>query len=207
MATRPPPGELAGVDAQEEFEQEMWHGKAAALFVGNQEQHPASFLVLGVFWPPNTAPAAAPGPISSNGPPTLPRDPGLGDDLRVTGRIYSVGYEGMTLDALVDRLAGVSVLVDVRLNPVSRKPGFSKKRLTAALEEAGIEYVHEKELGNPQDEPRLVPQRRRRGRQIEDASDAEQRRRRCPRPLGRRASNQRVAVLCVERDHSRCSAT
>ena len=40
--------------------------------------------------------------MSSNGPPALPRDPGLGDDLRVTGRIYSVGYEGMTLDALVE---------------------------------------------------------------------------------------------------------
>ncbi len=35
------------------FEQEMWQGKATALFVGNQEEHPTSFLVLGVFWPPN----------------------------------------------------------------------------------------------------------------------------------------------------------
>jgi hypothetical protein len=37
---------------RQKLEQEMWQGKAAALFVGNQEQHPASFLVLGVFWPP-----------------------------------------------------------------------------------------------------------------------------------------------------------
>ena len=36
------------------FEQEMWQGKAATLFVGNQEQYPTSFLVLGVFWPPDT---------------------------------------------------------------------------------------------------------------------------------------------------------
>ncbi len=144
--------------------------------------------------------------MSSNGPPTLPRDPGLGDDLRVTGRIYSVGYEGMTLDALVDRLAGagVSVLVDVRLNPVSRKPGFSKKRLTAALEEAGIEYVHEKELGNPQDNRDSfrngdgeAGRSRMRAMLSNGGGDA----------LGRLvdiASNQRVAVLCVERDHSRC---
>lgn len=34
------------------FEEQMWEGRAAALFVGNQEQHPQSFLVLGVFWPP-----------------------------------------------------------------------------------------------------------------------------------------------------------
>jgi hypothetical protein len=36
------------------FEREMWADKAACLFVGNQEQHPSSFLVLGVFWPPDT---------------------------------------------------------------------------------------------------------------------------------------------------------
>lgn len=40
---------------RQKFEHEMWQGKAAALFVGNQEQYPASFLVLGVFWPPDTS--------------------------------------------------------------------------------------------------------------------------------------------------------
>lgn len=34
------------------FEEELWQGRDAVLFVGNQEQHPISFLVLGVFWPP-----------------------------------------------------------------------------------------------------------------------------------------------------------
>jgi hypothetical protein len=37
---------------RQKLEEQMWKGKEAALFVGNQEQHPASFLVLGVFWPP-----------------------------------------------------------------------------------------------------------------------------------------------------------
>ncbi len=37
------------------FAHEMWEGRATALFVGNQEQHPISFLVLGVFWPPAAA--------------------------------------------------------------------------------------------------------------------------------------------------------
>jgi hypothetical protein len=36
------------------FVQEMWDGKSSALFVGNQEEHPNAFLVLGVFWPPAT---------------------------------------------------------------------------------------------------------------------------------------------------------
>jgi hypothetical protein len=34
------------------FEETLWRRRDAVLFVGNQEQHPASFLVLGVFWPP-----------------------------------------------------------------------------------------------------------------------------------------------------------
>ena len=82
-------------------------------------------------------------------PPTRP----VRNDAVVTGRIYSIGYEGMTVESLVDRLAGakVTTLVDVRLNPISRKPGFSRKRLTTALDDAGIEYVHEKDLGNPAD--------------------------------------------------------
>jgi hypothetical protein len=34
------------------FEEDLWSGRDSVLFVGNQEQHPTSFLVLGVFWPP-----------------------------------------------------------------------------------------------------------------------------------------------------------
>lgn len=43
----------------------------------------------------------------------------------------------------------VEVLIDIREKPASRKPGFSKTPLRAALEDAGIEYVHIKELGSP----------------------------------------------------------
>ncbi|PPJ18215.1 hypothetical protein C5E45_10195 [Nocardia nova] len=38
--------------------------------------------------------------------------------------------------------AGVATVVDVRLTPISRKPGLSKTKLSAALAEAGIRYVH-----------------------------------------------------------------
>lgn len=38
---------------RQKFEDELWGpGRESVLFVGNQEQHPQSFLVLGVFWPP-----------------------------------------------------------------------------------------------------------------------------------------------------------
>lgn len=45
--------------------------------------------------------------------------------------------------------AGVKRVIDVRALPLSRRPGFSKSPLRAALEEAGIEYVHLKALGTP----------------------------------------------------------
>ncbi len=37
---------------REKFEHQMWTQRDSALFVGNMEQYPTSFLVLGVFWPP-----------------------------------------------------------------------------------------------------------------------------------------------------------
>ena len=72
-------------------------------------------------------------------------------DVSVT--IVSVGYQGRSVGELIDvlRQGGVEVLVDVRLNPISRKPGFSKNPLSQALAEAGIGYRHERELGNPRE--------------------------------------------------------
>src|SRR3954466_11870246 len=66
-------------------------------------------------------------------------------------RIFTIGYEGATVGEFLDALreAGVERLIDVRALPLSRRPGFSKSALRAALEEAGIEYVHLKALGTP----------------------------------------------------------
>lgn len=66
-------------------------------------------------------------------------------------RIYTIGYEGVTVEGLVRKLsdAGVEVLIDVRAVPLSRKPGFSKNRLAERLAVSGIEYVGLKGLGTP----------------------------------------------------------
>lgn len=89
----------------------------------------------------------------------MPSKPDAHHDEPVRGRIYSVGYEGLTPEALVERLTGarITTVFDVRLNPISRKPGFSRRRLEATLAEAGIEYVHEKALGNPVENRASVP--------------------------------------------------
>jgi uncharacterized protein (DUF488 family) len=67
--------------------------------------------------------------------------------------VVSIGYEGRSVDQLVNELVAnkVGVLVDVRLTPLSRKKGLSKRLLTAALADAGIAYVHHRALGNPKD--------------------------------------------------------
>lgn len=65
--------------------------------------------------------------------------------------IVGIGYEGQNIDDFVAKLVktGIHILADIRLNPVSRKRGFSKRPLAASLAEAGIEYWHAPELGNP----------------------------------------------------------
>ena len=66
-------------------------------------------------------------------------------------RIFTIGYEGTTVGEFVAALKGAKVerVIDVRALPLSRRPGFSKSPLRAALAEAGIDYVHLKALGTP----------------------------------------------------------
>lgn len=65
--------------------------------------------------------------------------------------IIGVGYEGRDVDGFLHELtpAGVEAVADVRLTPVSRKRGFSKRGLGEALASVGIGYEHLPMLGNP----------------------------------------------------------
>lgn len=65
--------------------------------------------------------------------------------------IFTIGYEQTTQPALVAALvgSGVQLLADIRYLPLSRRPGFSKSSLKAAVEEAGIAYHHFRHLGTP----------------------------------------------------------
>lgn len=65
--------------------------------------------------------------------------------------LFTIGYEKQVPEEFIGKLRqnGIGVLIDVRENPASRKPGFSKKNLAARLEPEGIRYVHVKELGAP----------------------------------------------------------
>ena len=66
-------------------------------------------------------------------------------------KLMTIGYEGAKLEDFVATLqkADVTVLIDIREIPASRKPGFSKRSLSKSLENAGLKYVHLRELGDP----------------------------------------------------------
>ena len=63
--------------------------------------------------------------------------------------LCTIGYEGSSLEGYLNRLlqAGVTLLCDVRRNPLSGKYGFSKGTLSTACAGVGIRYEHLPELG------------------------------------------------------------
>ena len=69
----------------------------------------------------------------------------------MTQTLFTIGYEGKTVEELLDQLqaSGVALLIDVRAVAASRRPGFSKTALAGALRERGIDYLHLRPLGTP----------------------------------------------------------
>jgi uncharacterized protein (DUF488 family) len=120
--------------------------------------------------------------------------------------VMTIGYQDRTVEQLIQDVvaAGIKVLVDVRLTPLSRKTGLSKNGLAARLRDAGIDYVHLPELGNPRENRGSF----RRGdegavaryqdvlRTPESQSALDQ--------LVRLATHQRVALMCFEHDAAEC---
>lgn len=124
--------------------------------------------------------------------------------------ISGIGYEGLTLETFISklRIRGVRTLVDVRLNAISRKRGFSKRALAEALDEAGIGYVHLPALGNQRDNragygelesdlAREVRDRFRQELQSEAASTA-------LREVADLAQAGEVVLFCYEQDEQHC---
>jgi uncharacterized protein (DUF488 family) len=65
--------------------------------------------------------------------------------------IATIGYEKEPQPQVIGRLkdAGVELLIDVRAVASSRRAGFSKTLLAGSLNEAGIGYLHLRDLGTP----------------------------------------------------------
>lgn len=123
-------------------------------------------------------------------------------------RLYTVGYEGMDIEDFCQSLKKkkIQCVADIRKNPISRKPGFSKSRLGEALAAHGIEYIHYKGLGTPtewrkQEKAKIIS----RTKLLKDYSkkiipkhpeDIE--------ALQKLLRKKRTALLCYEADESIC---
>jgi len=140
--------------------------------------------------------------------PGHPRRQGYGGiepRLATAPAFVSVGYQERDIDEFVQLLvdADVEILVDVRLNAISRKRGFSKTALSNALAQADIVYRHERDLGNPKDnrEPfrqGLPSARERYLAHISNGASG------IYEEVVALASEKRVALLCFEREHAEC---
>lgn len=123
--------------------------------------------------------------------------------------LLGVGYEGLDVVRFVERLQshGVSLLVDIRKTPVSRKPGLSKTRLGESLRAAGIEYRHAPCLGNPKwNRPGFAgePSEREAARSAYAALLRSNEADRWLRWIAEQAATRTVALMCVEADEERC---
>lgn len=73
-------------------------------------------------------------------------------------RIYTLGYQGLTVAAYIKtlRASQVGVVLDVRENAWSYRPEFVKSTLGQSLAAAGIEYIHVRSAGNPAENRRTA---------------------------------------------------
>ena len=121
--------------------------------------------------------------------------------------LFTIGYEGLTLEQYINKLIknDVKLLCDVRINPLSRKFGFSKNTLSHVLSQIGIGYMHVPELGiesekrahleEKQDYTRLFKAYRLILPQKTIGID------KVKRLLGQ---HQRIALTCFEKKHDEC---
>jgi uncharacterized protein (DUF488 family) len=121
-------------------------------------------------------------------------------------QVVSIGYEGRSASELVEELRAqrVAVLVDIRLTPISRKPGLSKTALAAAVRAAGIEYVHLRELGNPKSNRPGYRARQSEALDLYGAILSSAGGQSALRHVTELLDGGAVALLCFERDHADC---
>lgn len=120
--------------------------------------------------------------------------------------IYSIGYEAMELEAFLAKLLNnqVSCLIDVRERPISRKKGFSKSRLSSALQDIGISYNHIKELGSPGDARKAFHSTKDWVSFFECYTQHIERQSEILKDLLMSAQNEVICLMCFERDYRFC---
>lgn len=120
--------------------------------------------------------------------------------------IYTIGYEGLSIDEFLLRLIQekVQILADVRKNPWSMKFGYKKFTLNSFCDNIGIEYIgfsslgisgsHRKDLKSKKDYDKLFKQYKKvlaeKNKELDD--------------LVLMAEHKRTALMCFEEDPAYC---
>lgn len=122
----------------------------------------------------------------------------------------TIGYESIRFDQLRDALlgSGTRLLIDVRAVASSRRAGFSKSILASGLAEAGIGYVHLRDLGTPKEGRDAV----RRGdiatmQRVFASHMQADRAQAALAEAAALAAREPCCLLCFERDHASCHRT
>lgn len=128
----------------------------------------------------------------------------------MAGPVFTIGYEDATPARLISALRdqGVATVVDVRALANSRRPGFAKRALSAALAEAGIGYLHVPALGTPAEGRAAVREGRpAEMRRIFAARLAGVEAQAALASLSAQARRETLCLLCLEADPLHCHRT
>lgn len=121
--------------------------------------------------------------------------------------INTIGYESSSIEDFIASIsnAGIEILIDVRDRAQSRKKGFSKTALSEALNIAGIEYIHLRELGDPK-EGRNAARNKQWNKfyKIYGEVLASQNAQSAMELIVSLSEEKSVCLLCYERDHKTC---
>jgi uncharacterized protein (DUF488 family) len=125
-------------------------------------------------------------------------------------KLFTIGYQGINLPEFIDTLRNnqISILCDVRKNAFSMKRGFSKKWLSAACVEAGIEYEHYPELGIDSNKRKTLVTAEDYRVLFEEYKDTViQQTRSSQDILLKKIANTNIALMCFEKDPEQCHRT
>lgn len=126
---------------------------------------------------------------------------------KATSAVYTVGYEGKSVDAFFNFLLdkGIETVVDVRANPVSRKYGFSGSRMKQIGGSLGIGYQHFPNLGVPSRKRAILSDIASRERLFEQYEQSMLvNRKQEIRDVAKLMSRLPSVLVCVERDVNCC---
>jgi uncharacterized protein (DUF488 family) len=124
-----------------------------------------------------------------------------------TSIIYTIGYEGISLEAYINKLIknNIKLLCDVRKNPFSRKFGFSYKTLNSLLPKIGIDYIHIPQLGIESNKRQDLDNKEAYKKLFNEyKTTLPDREKALDKVLGLQKTHHRIALTCFEKLHHEC---